>query len=95
MSTQAQAARASARFYCTNSSRFRKRMATGPCRHRSLPITTRAARCIESVAFAKSAMGNGYGQRYGHINEVWHDVWLFERRSEHAGGPNLPTKGCG
>lgn len=37
----------------------------------------------------------GYRQRYGHINNVWHDVILFERRSDKTGGPNLPTKSCG
>lgn len=36
----------------------------------------------------------GYRQGYGHINNVWHDVILFERRSDKAGGPNLPTKTC-
>jgi L-amino acid N-acyltransferase YncA len=36
----------------------------------------------------------GRRERYGHINEVWHDVILFERRSPHAGGPGLPTRTC-
>ena len=37
----------------------------------------------------------GYRERYGHLNGVWHDVILLERRSAHAGGPGLPTKRCG
>lgn len=37
----------------------------------------------------------GYRERYGHLNGVWHDVILLERRSAHAGGPGLPTKSCG
>ena len=36
----------------------------------------------------------GYRERYGHINDAWHDVVLLERRSQRAGGPNLPTKTC-
>ncbi len=37
----------------------------------------------------------GYRERLGHIKGVWHDVILLERRSQIAGGPNLPTKACG
>lgn len=36
----------------------------------------------------------GYRERYGHLNGIWHDVILFERRSASAGGPGLPTKTC-
>ena len=36
----------------------------------------------------------GYRERYGHIDDVWHDVVLLERRSERTGGPGLPTKTC-
>jgi L-amino acid N-acyltransferase YncA len=37
----------------------------------------------------------GRRERYGHINGVWNDVFLYERRSARAGGPNLPTVSCG
>ena len=37
----------------------------------------------------------GYRERYGHINDVWHDVILMERRSPLTGGPGLPTRTCG
>jgi L-amino acid N-acyltransferase YncA len=37
----------------------------------------------------------GYRERYGHIDNVWHDIVLFERRSDRAGGPDMPTKTCG
>jgi len=36
----------------------------------------------------------GRRERYGHIDEIWHDVILFERRSHHAGGTGLPTRTC-
>ena len=36
----------------------------------------------------------GYLEKYGHLNGVWHDVVLLERRSENAGGTGLPTKTC-
>ena len=36
----------------------------------------------------------GYRERYGHINGDWHDVILFERRSVHTGGADLPTRTC-
>ena len=36
----------------------------------------------------------GIRERYGHIDDTWHDVVLLERRSPHTGGPNLPTKTC-
>jgi len=36
----------------------------------------------------------GTRERYGHIDGRWHDVILLERRSDRAGGPDLPTKGC-
>ena len=36
----------------------------------------------------------GCRERYGHINDVWHDVILFERRSIHTGGTDLPTRSC-
>lgn len=36
----------------------------------------------------------GYRERYGHIEDNWHDVILLERRSQRTGGPNLPTKTC-
>ncbi len=36
----------------------------------------------------------GTRERYGHVNGVWHDVILLERRSDCAGGPDLPTKAC-
>ena len=37
----------------------------------------------------------GHRERYGHIDGVWHDVILLERRSLRAGGPDLPTRTCG
>lgn len=37
----------------------------------------------------------GCRERYGHLNGIWHDVILMERRSASAGGPGLPTKTCG
>jgi len=37
----------------------------------------------------------GYRERYGQIDGVWRDVFLFERRSARAGGPGLPTRQCG
>jgi len=36
----------------------------------------------------------GFRERYGHVNGIWHDVILFERRSHRAGGNGLPTKTC-
>lgn len=37
----------------------------------------------------------GYRERLGHVNGVWHDVMLLERRSGKAGGPGLATLSCG
>ena len=37
----------------------------------------------------------GVRERYGHIEDSWHDVILLERRSRQTGGPGLPTKNCG
>lgn len=37
----------------------------------------------------------GYRERYGHIDDIWHDVILMERRSPSTGGPGLPTRTCG
>lgn len=37
----------------------------------------------------------GFRERYGHLDGVWRDVILFERRSRRAGGPGLPTLSCG
>lgn len=37
----------------------------------------------------------GIRERYGHLNGVWHDVVLLERRSALAGADGLPTKTCG
>lgn len=37
----------------------------------------------------------GTRERYGHVNSVWHDVTLLERRSAKTGGPGLSTKTCG
>jgi L-amino acid N-acyltransferase YncA len=36
----------------------------------------------------------GYRERYGRVNDIWHDVMLLERRSDKAGGPGLPTFSC-
>jgi L-amino acid N-acyltransferase YncA len=36
----------------------------------------------------------GFRERYGHLDGVWHDVILMERRSANAGGSGLPTKRC-
>ena len=36
----------------------------------------------------------GYRERYGHIENSWHDVVLLERRSQKTGAPGLPTKSC-
>ena len=35
-----------------------------------------------------------FRERFGHIDGVWHDVVLMERRSPRAGGPDLPTRSC-
>ncbi|MDG2269168.1 MAG: GNAT family N-acetyltransferase [Alphaproteobacteria bacterium] len=37
----------------------------------------------------------GIRERYGHVDDVWHDVVLLERRSTLTGGPGLPTLSCG
>jgi phosphinothricin acetyltransferase len=37
----------------------------------------------------------GVRERLGHIDEVWHDVVLTERRSSRTGGPGLPGRRCG
>lgn len=37
----------------------------------------------------------GYRERLGHINGVWHDVIVLERRSRTVGGPGLPGRSCG
>lgn len=37
----------------------------------------------------------GVRERYGHLNGIWHDVILMERRSASTGGPGLRTKTCG
>lgn len=37
----------------------------------------------------------GVRERYGHIDDIWHDVVLLERRSAQTGGPGLPTRHCG
>jgi phosphinothricin acetyltransferase len=36
----------------------------------------------------------GIRERYGHLDDVWHDVVLLERRSTRTGGPGLPTRSC-
>lgn len=36
----------------------------------------------------------GRRERLGHVDGVWHDVILYERRSKAAGGPGLPTHSC-
>lgn len=36
----------------------------------------------------------GRRERYGHIDDIWHDVILLERRSANAGGPGLLTRTC-
>lgn len=36
----------------------------------------------------------GRRERYGHIDDVWHDVVLLERRSANTGGPGLLTRSC-
>jgi len=36
----------------------------------------------------------GYRERYGAIDDTWHNVILLERRSKVAGGTGLPTKSC-
>ena len=36
----------------------------------------------------------GVRERYGHLNDVWQDVVLLERRSTRTGGPGLPTRSC-
>ena len=33
-------------------------------------------------------------RRLGHLDDVWHDVVTYERRSQKTGGPNLPTRSC-
>ncbi len=37
----------------------------------------------------------GVRERYGHIEDAWHDVVLLERRSNRTGGADLPTRSCG
>lgn len=36
----------------------------------------------------------GYRERLGHLDDVWHDVVTYERRSQKTGGPDLPTRSC-
>lgn len=36
----------------------------------------------------------GYRERLGHLDDIWHDVILYERRSKRTGGPDLPTRTC-
>lgn len=36
----------------------------------------------------------GIRERFGHIDDVWNDVILMERRSQLTGGPGLPTRSC-
>ena len=36
----------------------------------------------------------GCRERLGHLDNVWHDVILMERRSRLTGGPGLPTRVC-
>jgi L-amino acid N-acyltransferase YncA len=52
---------------------------------------------IPSLALHRKAGFRDVGirERYGHLNGVWHDVLLLERRSVLAGGDGLPTKMCG
>jgi L-amino acid N-acyltransferase YncA len=53
--------------------------------------SNRASRALhESCGFKKV----GVRERYGHLDEIWHDVILLERRSNAAGGPGLPTRNC-
>jgi phosphinothricin acetyltransferase len=37
----------------------------------------------------------GYRERFGHVQGIWRNVVLMERRSSRTGGPNLPTRDCG
>jgi phosphinothricin acetyltransferase len=36
----------------------------------------------------------GTRERLGHIDGIWQDVVLLERRSERTGGLGLPTRSC-
>ena len=36
----------------------------------------------------------GFREKLGHINGIWHDVILLEKRSKKTGGQGLPTKEC-
>lgn len=36
----------------------------------------------------------GRRERYGHIDDVWYDMVLFERRCTSTGGPGLLTRSC-
>jgi L-amino acid N-acyltransferase YncA len=36
----------------------------------------------------------GRRERLGHVDGIWHDVILYERRSALTGGPGLPTHSC-
>ena len=36
----------------------------------------------------------GYRVKLGHVQGVWHDVILLERRSQKTGGNGLPTRKC-
>lgn len=36
----------------------------------------------------------GVRERIGQLGGIWHDVVLLERRSQHTGGPGLPTRTC-
>jgi len=51
----------------------------------------RASRALHAACGFREV---GRRERYGHIDQVWHDVILFERRSRRAGGPGLPTRTC-
>ena len=35
-----------------------------------------------------------YREKLGHLQGVWHDVILLERRSQKTGGNGLPTRKC-
>lgn len=53
----------------------------------------------ENLASRTLLSGSGFREvgrreRYGHIDGVWSDVILFERRSARTGGPGLLTRSC-
>jgi L-amino acid N-acyltransferase YncA len=62
----------------------------------TLQAQTFAANTASRALFTQNGYREvGHRERNGHVNGVWHDVVLLERRSARTGGPNLLTRSCG